>query len=103
MLSNPSISCTTYTGDTNCVCSTDLGKEYARKLEQLRREEELIQEEELEAEALADIDQPVTNKVHFLPNLVPSFPPNWCIEAYGGGWDRSLTWSGQAVPFRGRK
>ena len=43
-------------------CSTDLGKEYARKFEKLSSEEELIQEEELEAEALAEID-PQVNKV----------------------------------------
>ena len=44
-------------------CSTDLGQEYARKLEQLRREEELIHEEELEAEAFADPKEPVAHKV----------------------------------------
>ena len=36
------------------ACRTDLGTEYSRKLEQLRREEELIHEEELEAEGLED-------------------------------------------------
>ena len=50
-------------------CSTDLGKEYARKLEQLRREEELIQEEELEAEALAEIETPA----HKVPLSVALF------------------------------
>ena len=44
-------------------CRTDLGREYARKLEQLRREEELIQEEELEAEALAEVEEDAVKKV----------------------------------------
>lgn len=44
-------------------CRTDLGSEYQRKLEQLKREEELIQEEELEAEAIAESSEPVAHKV----------------------------------------
>ena len=57
-------------------CSTDLGQEYARKLEQLRREEELIQEEELEAEAFADPPEPVAHKVRvqLLPHTLNSKP-----------------------------
>lgn len=49
---------------TGCgVCRTDLGQEYARKLEQLRREEELIQEEALEAEAYGESVQPSMHEV----------------------------------------
>lgn len=48
-------------------CRTDLGREYARKLEQLRREEELIQEEELEAEALAEVEEDAVKKVRICP------------------------------------
>ena len=55
----------------NCLfCSTDLGREYARKLEQLRREEELIQEEELEAEALEEVDAKLVDKVWLWTSFV---------------------------------
>lgn len=50
-------------GSNAVICRTDLGREYSRKLEQLRREEELIQEEELEAEALQKVDVNIAEEV----------------------------------------